>query len=187
MPSTSENPRRPCPAGLDDRCRDDNGVIRRKRSDTLVATLRAEYGDDFAKGFRGDATLEAVLRETDSESLSDYLRRRPAPGRPATARDTARILGVPASRADQLIRNVSGEIRRKRSDMLVGAVRHEHDADFAEGFRRDATAGMLRHRDGLGSSTRLLATRKRANGTNAKATATKTKAKTKASVSEAHR
>jgi hypothetical protein len=65
-----------CETGLDNRCRDENGEIRRKRSDTLVSTLRKEYGDDFAEDFRSDATLGTVLRETDSESLSDYLKHR---------------------------------------------------------------------------------------------------------------
>jgi hypothetical protein len=63
-----------CDTGLDNRCRDDNGEIRRKRSDTLVGTLRREYGDDFAEGFRSDAQLGTVLRETDSTSLSEYLK-----------------------------------------------------------------------------------------------------------------
>ena len=63
-----------CDTGLDNRCRDDNGEIRRKRSDTLVGTLRREYGDDFAESFRSDAQLGTVLRETDSTSLSDYLK-----------------------------------------------------------------------------------------------------------------
>jgi hypothetical protein len=65
-----------CDTGLDNRCRDENGEIRRKRSDTLVGTLRREYGDDFAEGFRSDAKLGTVLRETDSTSLSDFLKRR---------------------------------------------------------------------------------------------------------------
>jgi hypothetical protein len=63
-----------CDTGLDNRCRDENGEIRRKRSDTLVGTLRREYGDDFAEGFRSDAQIGTVLRETDSTSLSDYLK-----------------------------------------------------------------------------------------------------------------
>jgi hypothetical protein len=63
-----------CDTGLDNRCRDGDGEIRRKRSDTLVGTLREEYGDDFAEGFRSDAKLGTVLRETDSTSLSDYLK-----------------------------------------------------------------------------------------------------------------
>lgn len=63
-----------CNTGLDNRCRDENGEIRHKRSDTLVGTLRREYGDDFAADFRSDAKLGTVLRETNSESLSDYLR-----------------------------------------------------------------------------------------------------------------
>jgi hypothetical protein len=65
-----------CNDGLDGRCRDADGEIRRKRSDTLVGTLRREYGEDFAEGFRRDAQLGTVLRETDSNSLSDYLKHR---------------------------------------------------------------------------------------------------------------
>ena len=37
------------PKGLDERMRDRSGEIRKKRSDTLVSTLREEYGADFAK------------------------------------------------------------------------------------------------------------------------------------------
>ena len=152
MPSVSEKSRRPCDAGLDDRCRDEDGEIRRKRGDTLVGTLRREYGDDFAKGFRSDVTLAALLRETNSASLSDYLRRRqPAPGRPATARDTARVLGVSETRADRLIRTVSGEIRRKhwdthtkkRDETLVRTLRKTYGGDFAKDFRGDATLGTV--------------------------------------------
>jgi hypothetical protein len=64
-----------CKTGLDDRCRDQNGEIRHKRSDTLVATLRKEYGDDFAKGTRSDATLGTVLERSGAESLSEYLKK----------------------------------------------------------------------------------------------------------------
>jgi len=39
------------PKGLDNRMRDRDGEIRQKRSDTLVGTLRKEYGDNFAQGF----------------------------------------------------------------------------------------------------------------------------------------
>jgi len=180
---TSGRAKRSHGCGLDNRCRDEDGAIRKKRGDTLVATLRAEYGDDFARGFRGDATLETVLKETASGSLSDYLRRRPSPGRPATARDTARVLGVPAARADQLIRNVSGEIRSKRSDTLVGTLRKEYGDDFASDFRGDAKLGtVLRERDSA-SHTRVFVEKKRASGTHAKARAPKTKT----SVSEARR
>ena len=63
-------------AGLDDRCRDQNGEIRHKRSDTLVRTLRDEYGDDFAQGIRSDAILGTVLDRTGAESLSEYLRKK---------------------------------------------------------------------------------------------------------------
>jgi hypothetical protein len=63
-----------CSTGLDQRCRDENGTIRRKRSDTLVGTLREEYGDDFAAGVRSDATLGTLLERTGAESLTDYLK-----------------------------------------------------------------------------------------------------------------
>jgi antitoxin HigA-1 len=52
--------------GLDDRSRDRDGEIHHKRSDTLVGTLRETYGSDFAKGYRSDATLGAVLRKGGS-------------------------------------------------------------------------------------------------------------------------
>jgi hypothetical protein len=65
-----------CDTGLDNRCRDEDGEIRKKRDDTLVRTLRKTYGEDFADEFRSDATLGTVLKETDSASLSDYLKRR---------------------------------------------------------------------------------------------------------------
>ncbi len=50
-----------CDTGLDQRCRYQDGTIRRKRSDTHVATLRGEYGEDFAAGIRSDAMLGTVL------------------------------------------------------------------------------------------------------------------------------
>ena len=40
------------PKGLDGRMRDQDGEIRQKRSDTLVKTLRNEYGENFAAGSR---------------------------------------------------------------------------------------------------------------------------------------
>ena len=56
------------PRGLDGRARDQNppkaGEIRQKRGDTLVKTLRQEYGSEFAKGFRSDTKLETVREKT---------------------------------------------------------------------------------------------------------------------------
>lgn len=63
------------PKGLDGRMRDANGEIRKKRSDTLVATLRKEYGDDFAKGYRSDATLGTVLKKEGLETLDELLKK----------------------------------------------------------------------------------------------------------------
>lgn len=65
-----------CSTGLDDRCRDENGAIRRKRGDTLVSTLREEYGDDFAPGVRSDMRLDTLLERSGAASLSEYLRSR---------------------------------------------------------------------------------------------------------------
>ena len=59
---------RHCDTGLDERCRDEDGSIRRKRGDTLVGTLRQEYGDDFAPGARSDKRLDSLLEEADVNS-----------------------------------------------------------------------------------------------------------------------
>lgn len=64
-----------CNEGLDGRCRDNDGEIRHKRSDTLVRTLREEYGEDFAKGIRSDATLGTVLERSGTETLSEYFKK----------------------------------------------------------------------------------------------------------------
>lgn len=60
--------------GLDGRGRDKDGTIRRKRSDTLVGTLRKEYGPGFAKGYRSDAELGTVLKKEGADSLDQLLR-----------------------------------------------------------------------------------------------------------------
>lgn len=61
------------PRGLDGRERDQNGQIREKRGDTLVGTLRKEYGEDFAKGRRSDTKLE-TLREETGKSLTQIVK-----------------------------------------------------------------------------------------------------------------
>lgn len=61
------------PKGLDGRQRDQDGHIRQKRSDTKVATLREEYGQNFAKGFRSDARLGTV-RDATGKSLHDLVK-----------------------------------------------------------------------------------------------------------------
>lgn len=63
------------PKGLDDRMRDKDGQIRKKRSDTLVATLRKEYGDSFATGYRSDAKLGTVLEKEGKDSLDQLLKK----------------------------------------------------------------------------------------------------------------
>jgi hypothetical protein len=65
------------PRGLDNRTRDQNppkaGQIREKRSDTLVSTLRKEYGEKFAPGVRSDARLGTV-RDRTGKSLHQLVK-----------------------------------------------------------------------------------------------------------------
>lgn len=61
--------------GLDNRQRDENGEIREKRGDTLVRTLRKEYGDNFAKEYRSDTKLQTV-RENEGKSLSELVKKK---------------------------------------------------------------------------------------------------------------
>jgi hypothetical protein len=63
------------PTGLDGRERDANGEIHRKRSDTLVGTLRKEYGPNVAPGYRSDAKLGTVLKGEGMPSLSKLLKK----------------------------------------------------------------------------------------------------------------
>ena len=62
--------------GLDGRSRNEDGEIRKKRSDTLVGTLRDEYGDDFAKGYRSDTKLGTVLEREGFDDLSQLLKKK---------------------------------------------------------------------------------------------------------------
>ena len=64
------------PTGLDDRMRDHDGEIRKKRSNTKVETLRDTYGPDFAKGYRSDATLGTVLKREGLDTLDELLKKR---------------------------------------------------------------------------------------------------------------
>jgi len=61
--------------GLDSRLRDNAGEIRHGRSDTLVGTLRETYGADFAKGYRSNAKLGAVLKREKADNLSSLIKR----------------------------------------------------------------------------------------------------------------
>ncbi|MGC1179452.1 MAG: hypothetical protein WA884_10635 [Methyloceanibacter sp.] len=61
--------------GLDKRMRDRDGEIRKKRSDTLVGTLRKEYGPHFAEGHRNNTKLGTVLKKEGLESLHQLLKR----------------------------------------------------------------------------------------------------------------
>jgi len=63
------------PKGLDNRMRDRDGEIRKKRDDTLVKTLRQEYGDGFAAGYRSDTKLGTVLKREGVASLDKLLKK----------------------------------------------------------------------------------------------------------------
>ena len=59
------------------RHRDKDGTEERKRNDTLIRTLREEYGDAFAPDFRSDmqlGTLKDRLGLDSDASLNDVLR-----------------------------------------------------------------------------------------------------------------
>jgi hypothetical protein len=62
--------------GLDRRQRDQGGQIHKKRSDTHVATLRKEYGESFAKGYRANTKLGVVLKKEGVESLHQLLKKK---------------------------------------------------------------------------------------------------------------
>jgi hypothetical protein len=62
-------------SGLDNRHRDRDGTIERKKSNTKVETLRREYGSDFGGDIRRDAHLDTLLERTGCDSLSEYLRK----------------------------------------------------------------------------------------------------------------
>ncbi len=63
------------PKGLDNRMRDQDDEIRKKRSDTLVRTLRQEYGENFAREYRSDTKLGAVLKREGVETLDQLLKK----------------------------------------------------------------------------------------------------------------
>ena len=58
---------------LDSRYRDLNGEFRTKRGDTLVKTLRQEFGSQFAAGYRADTRLDTLLAKEGVRSLTEYL------------------------------------------------------------------------------------------------------------------
>ncbi len=61
--------------GLRSSFRTSSGEIRRVRSDTLVSTLRKEYGSDFAKGYRSDTKLSALLKREGVKTLDQFLKK----------------------------------------------------------------------------------------------------------------
>jgi antitoxin HicB len=55
-------------AEFDERCRDQDGVIRARRSDTLVSSLRKTAGEKFATGYRGDVPASDALEREGAQS-----------------------------------------------------------------------------------------------------------------------
>lgn len=60
--------------GLDGRHRDEDGRISEKHGNTRVGNLRQTYGEDFLSGWRSNAHLSTVRRET-GKSLSELVRK----------------------------------------------------------------------------------------------------------------
>jgi hypothetical protein len=61
--------------GLDGRHRDADGQIRHKNGNTRIDTLRETYGENFARGYRGDMKLDTLLNRESAASLRGYLKR----------------------------------------------------------------------------------------------------------------
>jgi hypothetical protein len=61
--------------GLDHRTRDKSGQIHHKRRDTLVGTLRKEYGEHFAAGVSDRMTLGELLKKEKATSLTELLKK----------------------------------------------------------------------------------------------------------------
>jgi hypothetical protein len=59
---------------LDNRHRDKTGMISRKHGNTLVGTLRKQYGPGFAANFKDTDKLSDVLAELDTPSLAKVIR-----------------------------------------------------------------------------------------------------------------
>jgi hypothetical protein len=62
--------------GLDNRERARSGRIHKKRSDTLVGTLRKEYGPKFAAKYSPRTKLGAVLKREGVASLDQLLKKK---------------------------------------------------------------------------------------------------------------
>jgi len=62
--------------GLDSRHRDKDGTIEKKRGDTLIRTLRKQYGPEFAPGYRSDAKLKTLKKQEAVDSMGELLKPR---------------------------------------------------------------------------------------------------------------
>jgi hypothetical protein len=62
-------------SGLD-RHRNEDGEISRKRSNTLVSTLRKIYGSSFTTGATEEEKLDDILHKLDDSSLTKFVEAR---------------------------------------------------------------------------------------------------------------
>jgi len=57
------------------------GTFEEKHGNTTIGALRAVYGDNFAKGFRGDAKLQNVIESTSNAAMATFNSTSDAPKR----------------------------------------------------------------------------------------------------------
>lgn len=57
------------------------GTQQKKHENTTIGALRAVYGEDFAKGFRGDAKLGTVIETASKAAVARFLSTNDAPKR----------------------------------------------------------------------------------------------------------
>lgn len=74
----------------------------KKRSDTLVKTLRATYGDKFAAGHTGDIKLSTLLERTGNAVVGEFQKHK--------------SLGLVKHKTDKVLRNKNSE---RISDELI--------------------------------------------------------------------
>ena len=65
------------PTGLDNRNRDHDGGIRKKRSDTKVETLRKIYDREYVKDYTSDIKLGTVLKNERAHALDELIKKGP--------------------------------------------------------------------------------------------------------------
>ena len=110
--------------GIDSRHRDSAGTVREMSGNTLVATLRKIYGEDFLSDWRGDARLSAARQETDM-SLNEMVRQHRLGKR------------LPPPRVGAQRKEYGADFSRdRRSNAKLSKVREETEMSLTELVRR---------------------------------------------------